>query len=248
MPISSNLPFFDKINIFLSPLILLFPRIYGFFSNQLYHGLNSTIAALRPLYLIKSINEGKSSNIFKTAFGVQKISKKKSNTHNVMTQRLIHQKISEILDSSAEVYSILRVPKLSSDLAIYEMSLIDASNPFFLGDTDNCATYAADIDLDRVAVELASLWRAMWVNNGYALYDFELYKQSDGTVIILDFDSTGVRVSGSHNHRDGIQIPGLSMSRQPDPETFFSLSPCYPKGFETNLQDLSLSVGCFFQN
>lgn len=109
-------------------------------------------------------------------------------------------------------------------MTIYEMSPSDASNPFFLGDTENCAAYAADIALDRVAVELASLWRALWVNNGYALYDFELYKQSDGTVIILDFDSTGVRVSGSHSHRDGIQIPGLPMSRQPDPETFFSSS------------------------
>ena len=193
----------------------------------------------------KSINEGKSSNIFKTAFGVQKIPKKKSKTHNVMTQRLIHQQVSEVLESSAdaEVYSILRVPKLSSDLTIYEMALIDTSNPFFLGDPANCAAYAADIDLGRVAVELASLWRAMWVNNGCALYDFELYKQPDGMVVILDFDSTGLRVAGS-NSRDGIQIPGLSMSKQPDPETFFSLSPCYPKGFEATLQDLSLSVGC----
>jgi hypothetical protein len=74
----------------------------------------------------------------------------------------------------------------------------------------------------------------MW-SLGFALYDFELYKQPDGRVVVLDFDATGFRMM---NGSESVQIQGKNIA----PSDFF-LHPCFPPDFEKYLVHLRLPIG-----
>lgn len=170
---------------------------------------------------MEEIGEGKSSRIFKTPFGVIKIAKRRSKTHDTMAQRRIHAIAEKVL--SDPKYTILRVPVLSTNLTDYEMKGVNTTEPLWM-------------PTGPVANELVSFWREMWTK-GFALYDFELYVQPDGTVILLDFDSTGLRMSCG-NACEHVTIPG-----KPVPPANFFIHPSFPPDFETHLQDLRLPIG-----
>jgi len=168
------------------------------------------------------INEGAHGKIFTTPFGVVKIGKRRSKTHDTVTQRRIHVVAETIL--SNPIYKILRVPRLSSDLSCYEMEMIDTRHDIWQP-TD-----------ETLVKELALFWACMW-SLGFALYDFELYEQPDGRVALLDFDATGFRLKNGDGS-DTVTIQGKNIA----PSDFF-LHPCFPPDFEEHLVHLRLPIG-----
>lgn len=123
---------------------------------------------------------------------------------SISEQKAIHALIGEITTS----YTIIRVPYLvSSDL--YEMERVRVDKPIFLG----CAgSSVLEVDVALLGRELESLWRALY-KKGYAAWDFELYLQPDGRVVILDFDK----------FKKGLQA---------SPEEAFFIHPSFPRGFK----------------
>lgn len=167
------------------------------------------------------IDEGASSKIFKTPFGVVKIAKRKSKTHDTVTQRRIHEIAENVL--SDPKYKVLKVPALSANRSQYEMEDVDTKIPVWQ-------------PTGPVAEELLSFWREMW-EKGLALYDFELYLQPNGTTMLLDFDSTGFRMTCGDTSSH-VEIPGKKIP----PENFF-VHPSFPPDFEKHLEDLRLPIG-----
>ena len=166
------------------------------------------------------VNEGAHGKIFKTPFGVVKIGKRRSKTLDTVTQRRIHGFAETVLSNPK--YTTLRVPRLSTDVSKYEMELVDTRAEIW---------QATD---ESLVQELVCFWTEMW-SLGFALYDFELYKQADGRVVLLDFDATGFRMmNGSEN----VQIQGKNIA----PCDFF-LHPCFPPDFEKYLVHLRLPIG-----
>jgi hypothetical protein len=168
------------------------------------------------------VNEGAHGKIFKTPFGVVKIGKRRSKTLDTVTQRRIHRFAETVL--SDPKYTTLRVPRLSTDLTRYEMELVNTRLEIW---------QATEKSLVQ---ELICFWSEMW-SLGFALYDFELYQQPDGRVVVLDFDATGFRmkkIDGSESvHNQGKNIAACD----------FFLHPCFPPDFEKYLLHLRLPIG-----
>lgn len=114
-------------------------------------------------------------------------------------QKSIHAAILEETSS----YTILRAPRLirSDD---YEMERINIDSIIFLG-----CQGIVKIQSNLLISELARLWIAL-CKRGYLAWDFELYLQPDGSVVIVDFDKFK---TGS-------------------PHEGFFIHPCFPKGFK----------------
>lgn len=169
----------------------------------------------------EEVNEGAHGKIFRTPFGVVKIGKRRSKTHDTVAQRRIHSFIEEILNEPR--YMVLKTPALSNDLLKYEMEYVNTAEPVWIPN---------DGALIR---ELVWLWEEMW-KKGFALYDFELYLQPDNTVVILDFDATGLRIQ--NNDEVSVTIPGKNVN----PSDFFR-HISFPPDFEKYLVDLRLPIG-----
>ena len=118
-------------------------------------------------------------------------------------QKLIHMAILEETSS----YTLLRAPRLIQSDG-YEMERINVDNLIFLGSQNSSVeTFNKDI----LVSELAKLWSAL-CKRGYLAWDFELYLQPDGSIVIVDFDK--------------FKKPG-SLS-----DDFF-INHCFPKEFNT---------------
>jgi hypothetical protein len=170
-----------------------------------------------------SINEGAHGKIFTTPFGVVKIAKRRSKTHDTTAQRRFHAIVESILVQPR--YVLLKTPALSENLHMYEMRRVDTSVPLWQPTNE------------AIKRELVWLWEEMW-QAGFVLYDFELYAQSEGTVMILDFDATGFRMKTEGESREYVTIPGKTLV----PADFF-LHPCFPPDFEEQLAHLRLPIG-----
>lgn len=127
---------------------------------------------------------------------------------SIDTQKYIHTTLLHILSSPA--YILLRVPKLIPNSDEYEMEKIDTRRPILLGAMGT--QVICQKTKERLCQELNYAWIALY-EEGYAAWDFELYKQPDGTIMILDFDK--FKAAGT-----------LS-------EDFFK-HPCFPRGFSTS--------------
>jgi hypothetical protein len=75
--------------------------------------------------------------------------------------------------------------------------------------------------------EFLALWKKMW-SYGFALYDFELYRQPDGRIALLNFEKTCFRQTN----------PDLPMFHYPfllqegeDKDRFYFQHPCFPPHF-----------------
>ena len=128
-------------------------------------------------------------------------------------QKHIHTTLLHILSQPA--YILLRVPKLIPNPDEYEMEKIDTRRPIILGAMGT--QIICQKTKERLCQELKYAWLALY-EEGYAAWDFELYKQPDGTIMILDFDK--FKQSGT-----------LA-------EDFFK-HPCFPRGFSECLNSLS---------
>jgi len=108
---------------------------------------------------------------------------------DINTQKHIHKLLLHIL--SDPYYILLKVPKLVPNDA-YEMEKIDTRKPIFLGTmgTQVICTKTKD----RLIEELMYMWGDVYLE-GYAAWDFELYKQPDGRIMMIDFDKFKPRKS-----------------------------------------------------
>lgn len=168
----------------------------------------------------ESINEGAHGRIFTSPFGVVKIGKRRSKTLDTVSQRRIHVFAEKVLNDPK--YTLLRVPRLSPDLSKYEMEMVDTRVEIWQPNDE------------QLVKELIWFWTDMW-SLGFALYDFELYLQKKGDVVLLDFDATGFRMI---NGTESVHIQGKNVN----PSDFF-LHPCFPPDFEKHLVHLRLPIG-----
>jgi hypothetical protein len=128
--------------------------------------------------------------------------------HSTETEKHIHTTLLHILSHPS--YILLRVPKLIPNRDEYEMEKIDTRLPVILGamGTQVICPKAKE----RLCEELKYAWLALY-QEGYAAWDFELYKQPDGTLMMIDFDKfkTGIVSEECFKH------------------------PCFPRGFAESL-------------
>ena len=158
---------------------------------------------------MERIDEGKSGVIYSMSPEVvMKVPRKHG---GITEQKRIHRICNELLRTSPIPFYILRIPALiDPDSPTYTMERVDTSRPIFL------ALEPSPTPL--LLVELTRAWLLFWTRAGFAAYDFELYIQPDGTVVLLDFDSFVLRQSGD-------DLP---------PPTFFH-HPSFPQDFRKRL-------------
>lgn len=155
---------------------------------------------------------GSTSSIYKVPFGVQKQTRKrdsgKKSFLSIEEEKQIHSRVFDLLKDP--FYTILLTPRLNPDSNNYEMEYIDTSVPLWLSLAPS---------IERLTLEVACLWKTLY-REGWALYDFELYRQPDGRVMILDFNHTK---PASHVHEDRL----------------FFLHPSFPRGAASHWASLS---------
>lgn len=147
--------------------------------------------------------------------------------NSIEVQMRIHRITQQILTDQNN-FTILRAPYLQATNGAagggpeeYWMERIDTSRPLWLGDQDSVNCYSQNL-VEDVKQELVRFWRQMW-ERGYAPWDFELYVQRDGSVVLLDFDKFGRRTDDNSM----VQMPyRVSVP----PERFFT-HICFPPGF-----------------
>jgi hypothetical protein len=141
---------------------------------------------------------------------------------NIQNQKKIHRLIEHILQS--DFYQFLKVPELLDEpyTSRYRMRRIMTKNPLYLGLQTN----------HNIATEVKQLWKELWAL-GYAAWDFELYRQPDGTTMIIDFDRFGYKISLPDNQNPTLEEQ-IHLPITIPPGTFFN-HVCFPAGLETRL-------------
>ena len=142
---------------------------------------------------------------------------RRSTGHSIQFQMTMHRLLLNLLQD----YTHLRVPILSDvNPTRYLMARISTRRPLILGEPDSCRLP----HLSEIKQELVRLWIALW-DRGYAAWDFDLFVQKDGKVILLDFDRFGLRVNNS------VDLPlHIPMG------SFFNHA-CFPTDFKAAIQD-----------
>ncbi len=145
---------------------------------------------------------------------------KEGPVHDITTQKRIHRLLSRVI---AENYcSLFHVPELiEPESDIYIVKVFDVSKKITIGMLSQYHNYK---DYLR---EYLQVWRRMWYY-GFALYDFNLYLQDDGTLVMSDFDHTGFRMT------DG---PRLCSFPKPFNEEYLFDHSCYPQYFLEKVMD-----------
>ena len=203
------------------------------------------------------IDFGASAVILPLADGalVRKKMRRNAAGHDELTQQRIHRTSQTILQDRNN-FDYLRMPVLEEGnwipLEHYVMQRVDVTRPLFLGDRDSCASILNDrllpehLNLDDISNELARWWRQMWTA-GFAPWDFELYVQRNGRVILLDVDKFGFRREGYGGGGAAAAAGGGPAPAEGPPvqmpvplalDTFFH-HPCFP----TDFLDRILSFG-----
>jgi hypothetical protein len=134
-------------------------------------------------------------------------------------QKTIHRLIQHILRT--ESYQFLKVPELLDEphTPRYRMRRIKTTRPLYLG-----------LQTNPIAAEITLLWKELWAL-GYVAWDFELYSQPDGTVMMIDFDRFGYKI-----HLPDNQNPSLEEQiHLPIPITGFFDHVCFPENFKVLL-------------
>jgi len=157
---------------------------------------------------MERIDEGKSGVIY--LMSPEIVMKVPRNHGGVTEQKRIHRICEKLLRTSPIPFYILRIPVLNDpDSSMYTMERVDTSRPIFLALEPSPTPLLIE--------ELTRAWILFW-RAGFAAYDFELYIQSDGTTVLLDFDSFVFRQKGD-------DLP---------PPTFFH-HPSFPQDFRKRL-------------
>jgi hypothetical protein len=134
--------------------------------------------------------KGKSNSIYTVPHCpdlVQKVASSRFHVRSycIQTQKRIHRLCAKALLDLPEPIHLIRLPALKDpNTPSYIMERIDIS----------CPLYSESIAFEPLLTkELVRVWKAFWAA-GFAAWDFDLYLQSDGKVVLLDFDRFGFRM------------------------------------------------------
>ncbi len=145
---------------------------------------------------------------------------KQSPVHDIVTQKRIHRLLSRVMDELS--CSLFRVPKLLDDNSdTYKIENYSTDKNISMGMLSQLHNYPAYLK------EYLDIWRRMWYY-GFALYDFTLWKQEDGTLVMIDFDHTGFRMT---------EGPRLFSFPKSFHEEYLFDHPCYPQNFLERVLD-----------
>lgn len=177
-----------------------------------------------------SIDQGMNGRIYDLGATVKKIQKRNSLGHDIITQKRIHH-LTERLVNELRL-QLIRVPHVFlENLNEYEMAKIDTSKIIYLGDP-NHGTPIDDGLRQRLSKELAILWIELF-KAGFAAWDYELYLQPDGSVMLIDFDKFGFHMTSGPvsilmpSSRRQVALPLLQ---------YFFQNPCFPYDFVDQLR------------
>lgn len=161
------------------------------------------------------MDEGSNGRVYRLANGnIQKVGKRRVSGHDIETQRRIHM----FLEKSQMRY--IHVPALVKDsVAEYEycMEAIDTSRPIAISEND-----------PEIYYEFRDLWIKAWMY-GFGLLDFELYKQPNGKVSMIDFDKTAFRIIGG-SVENQFKLPFSYDPSRTSNSVYFAY-PCFPANF-----------------
>ncbi len=164
----------------------------------------------------ETLDEGTNGTVVLVAPGwVEKIGKRKAVGLDILTQTRIHALCLACL-SEPGFTGKLFAPELQGPLNRYRMRRVDTSNPISL------------LENPHLLPEVCNLWKLMW-RNGFALYDFELYLQPDGRVVILDFDKTCFRQTNPALV-NMVQFP-FKVGEAKNLNHLYFKHPCFPLNF-----------------
>lgn len=174
------------------------------------------------------IDEGNNGRVYTSQSGVIKVQKRKSLGHDILLQKKIHSLTEKLIDELK--LEILCVPKLNHENKThYEMEFVNTEKIIYLGDS----SHSADISLElyeKIVTEFTSLWIALF-SKGFAAWDFELFLQPTGKVILLDFDKYGI-VSTRGNT---IVMPHWTPEQTAYNLKFFFKNSCFSTDFVSRL-------------
>jgi hypothetical protein len=139
--------------------------------------------------------------------------------HDIITQKRIHRLLSQVMDELS--CSLFCVPKLLDDSEKYEMERFNDRENVYIGMLSQYDNYKEYLQ------EFLQIWRRMWYY-GFALYDFTLWRQEDGTLVMIDFDHTGFRMT------EGPRL--FSFPKSFNEEYLFDYS-CFPQNFLQRVLD-----------
>lgn len=172
-------------------------------------------------------------SIRKTYFGVEKHTVGEIG-HDVQTQKRLHDLTHRLIKDLN--LQIIRTPSLNyANQNGYEMALIDTSLPIYLGDRLKSADLSPRI-YEALCDEVVTLWWTLWMK-GFAAWDFKLYLQPDDTVMLVDYDKFGFRMSSGPF---SIQLPNIKKHSEThvclqDLQYFFE-NTCFPRNFISRLR------------
>ena len=157
------------------------------------------------------------------------IVERKQNTQ-VLTGRhvQVQKKIHKIAEGLLRSTILLKVPELYDEVNHpyqYLMKEIDMEEQLWLGDPYTHSHYDPRF-LSAITNEVQQFWQGMW-NSGYAAWDFKLYLQPNGIIMIDDFENFGLRLQSKLSEiRPSIHMPFKT------PLTDFFDHVCFSYDFE----------------
>lgn len=174
------------------------------------------------------IDEGNNGRLYTSKSGVIKVQKRRSLGHTIMTQKKIHTLL-ESLISELDL-EVLTVPKLNTEnTSQYEMEYIQTDKIIYLGDLHTSHEISHEL-YEKIVSEFTVLWIALF-SHGFAAWDIELFLQSNGKVMLLDFDKYGI-VSTKDTT---IVMPHWTADQNQQALKYFFQNSCFPQDFVTRL-------------
>lgn len=181
-----------------------------------------------------SIDQGMNGRIYDVGAGgtVKKIQKRNSFGHDITTQKRIHNLAERLVNELG--LNLIRVPHVfMENLKEYEMNKISTGQIIYLGDP-NHGVSIDDSFREALCKELAILWIALY-KAGFAAWDYELFLQPDGSVMLIDFDKFGFRMTSGPV---SILMPASRRGEGISHLQYFFQNPCFPHDFVDRLQAL----------
>ena len=155
--------------------------------------------------------------------------------HDALTRKRIHELTYRLIGELG--LRVLKAPRIDhTHPTEYHFEHIQTESPIYLGDRMH-GVELAPMFYEEVCNELLILWWALW-EKGFAAYDFKLFLQSDNTVMLVDYDSFGFRMTTG-------PVSILLPEFQRDPESsktrlrYFFEPVCFPKDFVRRLYVLN---------
>jgi hypothetical protein len=151
---------------------------------------------------------------------ILRITRRGDSGQDLTTQKRIHRLCFQLADElnrwKDEGARRLFVPEpLTPTTSSYLVSGIYTTHPVRLAD-----------DLSLLP-EFIALWKKMWYY-GFALYDFELYRQPDGRIAVLNFEKTCFRQT---NPDAPMFTYPFRLQEGEDKDRFYFQHPCFPPNF-----------------